>query len=609
MAIVIGINCGHDGSASLVCNGKLKGYIATERLTRIKKCRGITTEAIDYLLKKANLTIDNVDAIAVANWFSDCNDLGKDLWDKEQAGFNISWRCGKSYIIEDDILFNSQHWNDIKGYDSSVPKESQLYLNWNGISKPCYIVKHHFAHTAAVFFLSPFTESLSFSLDFSDRYGACFSLYHFSLDSPRGAKITSGDRLSIGALYSMICDYLGFFPSLEGAGKIMALAAYGEADFNEIADFCYPNDEKLIKMFGRELYYPFLIKLGVKSLPSLQLFYPQLKGEGGTVDPCWRKKDEAFSPLSLKLAANIQLLLERYVASYLVDLKQQLPELASNICFSGGVFLNSVMNEQLYNSKIFSEIFIAPPCGDDGLSIGAAFSIEHFLNSLNGFKRDKIQHTARECFEGGYSYSNSEIIWALENIGQKEKIFFRSYEENDLLNLVVNELDKGKIIGWFEGGSEIGPRALGHRSIIADARDVKIKNQLNLHVKKREAFRPFGPVVLSECKSDWFQLNSDSPFMLRAVNCLKPHLIPSGVHIDNSARVQTVDEKNNGRYYLLLKKFYEKTGVPILINTSFNINGEPIVENPKDALICFLNSELDLLVIGDFIVTKQCRLK
>jgi carbamoyltransferase len=262
--------------------------------------------------------------------------------------------------------------------------------------------------------------------------------------------------------------------------------------------------------------------------------------------------------------------------------------------------LNCVSNGNILKSKLFDNVYAAPACGDEGLATGSALGLNHFL-----LERPKIQHTIKETFEGGISYTAAQIEQSI--LPFSDLVSFSKMDEIGLLNKATDAIAEGKIIAWFEGGSEVGPRALGHRSIIVDPRRKDMKDILNARVKHREPFRPFAPAVLIEHARDWFDLEGESPFMLFSVQCLKPDQLPATTHVDGSARVQTVDADNNGRYYQLIKTFYNKFEVPVLLNTSFNDNGEPIVETPTDALRCFLKTEIDVLILEDFYVEKKCR--
>jgi carbamoyltransferase len=275
--------------------------------------------------------------------------------------------------------------------------------------------------------------------------------------------------------------------------------------------------------------------------------------------------------------------------------------------------LNCVANGKLRERFPHLNFFAAPACGDDGLAVGSA------LYAHSQWKKDKFgamfseasikqAHTNSEIFTGGRLYSNAEILASLEQARQtleKQNILVSDFDKDDTPKYVADLIADGKIVAWFEGGSECGPRALGHRSILADARDAGMKDKLNARVKHREPFRPFCPVVLKEHASEWFKDGTESPFMLFSTVCLQPEKVPSAAHVDNTSRIQTIDEENNGFYYKVVKAFYEKTGIPLMINTSFNIQGEPIVETPLDALNCFANTEIDCLVLQDVILIKQ----
>ena len=336
---------------------------------------------------------------------------------------------------------------------------------------------------------------------------------------------------------------------------------------------------------------------GITSIPDRYNLYPQLEGEGGVVDPRWLSKRDWKK--SANIAATIQAILEESILNYLEYLRQVHPY--KNLCLSGGTMLNCVANGKILKSNLWDNVFLAPACADDGLALGAALYL-NYLTPQGNLKSPKRLFTNREIFDSGRHYNDADITMALPT---EAKVVHKKFKnEKDQIAKVVDLLLEGKIVAWFYRGSESGPRALGHRSILADARIPEMKDKLNLKVKHREEFRPFSPVVLEEFAFEWFDIDCPSPFMLFSVACKKPDIIPSACHIDGSARVQTVDEENNGKYYRLLKEFHRRTGIPCLINTSFNIQGEPIVETPQNAVDCFLGTELDALVLENHLLLK-----
>jgi len=301
--------------------------------------------------------------------------------------------------------------------------------------------------------------------------------------------------------------------------------------------------------------------------------------------------------------------LETSVKNFVDKLHETASSLSNNLCLAGGTMLNCVTNGRLLNESEFENVYLAPAAGDDGLSIGGAMFVSHMLDKnrkkeINQHKRHKTTHSVLEVFEGGKSYDDDEVQEALSN--NASDISWVKMVDDKLVDLIVDDIDQGKVVGWFQGGSELGPRALGHRSILGDARDPDMKDKINNKVKHREEFRPFAPVVPLEDADAWFELsNHPSPYMLFSVKCKQPELIPSGVHIDDTSRVQTVTKEDNGRFYQLVRRFGDKTKVPVIINTSFNVQGQPIVESPADAIKCFLKTEIDVLVLENYVVEKK----
>lgn len=586
----LGLSFGHDGSAAVVINKKLVSYVQTERITRVKKDRGVTKEVIDYVLNKADLKLDQIDIVAITNWYWDKDVNGKELFDKEKKGFSITNQNGTIYPEQEYAKFFASSGGLIANgiYTFNVGEQSL----------PCIFIDHHFAHNCSSFYMSDFESSICLSLDFSDNLGTSNALYYF--DKDRHHAIKKND-LILGSFYGQICDYLGFYPSLTDAGKVMALAAYGKHDQDVVNKLSYPDINN--SFFKGDYYLGLLYNSGVNKLPERRVFYPQLNGEGGEADEYWLNKIDWDKERNKNIAANAQKILEDSLLNYLEEIIDNI-KISDNFCFSGGTMLNCVANGRIKErlSSLGKNVFIPPCPGDDGLSIGAAFFASNNIMKKNkaltsGSKGERHIHSIKDKIEGGVKYSDIEIESALNN--NKDKIVFDKYEYSE----VVEELKNNKVIGWFADGSEIGPRALCRRSIIADPRNKKIKDILNKNVKHRESFRPFAPVVLKSEVSEWFDApDDDNPFMLFSHKCKQPKKIPGICHVDDSARIQTIED--DCRFYSLLSEFNKDTSIPVLINTSFNVKGEPIVESPEDAIKCFLGTNIDVLIIEDYIVRK-----
>jgi len=579
--VILSFNFGHDGSACLLSDGKVLAAIASERVTRRKKQRGVTIEVVEYLLKKAKMGFDDISLVTAVNWFSDCDPMtGNDLSDKYLNGFFLRYQ-GRDLTREEYADRRENFFGDLK---------MNIYGHWFD----CILVDHHFAHCCYAFFMSPYKDAITLSIDFNDNFGTDHSIGYFD-SNHNYIRIRHGGDFVVGSLYGCICDYLGFYPSLIDAGKVMGLAAYGTP---------HPDFKRLswgleAQSLTRDPYLSLLLAFGIKEVPDRRILYPQLKGEKGVPDDRWLNKADWDEELNRNIAATVQAILEESVCNLVKAIAEETKDLSRNLCLSGGTMLNCVCNGKILDLGLFDSIYAAPACGDEGLSMGAALGVAHLLH-----RKDKYYPSVLETFEGGFTYTDAQILSAI--LKHVDEIRFLRMSEDDLIDSAINAIIDGKILAWFEGGSEIGPRALGHRSIIVDPRRGDMKDILNARVKHREPFRPFAPAVLAEMAGEWFDIK-ESPYMLFSVRCLKPELIPATSHVDGSARVQTVDAENNGRYYKLIKEFYRQTEVPVLLNTSFNDNGEPIVETPANAVACFLKTEIDAMVIGDFYLEKKQR--
>ena len=600
---VLSLSFGHDGAASVIVNGKLKSHITSERITRFKKQRGVNKKVIKYVLDKANLTFNDIDIVAVCNWFWDRDSEGKELFDKEAEGFSV--------VKENGIAYN---FDDYRQFYNDINMSAQGVYNFviDNKSKPCFMIDHHFAHAAYSYYMSPFNEAYSMSLDVNDNMGNGHSIYYFNNDGDFRL-IRKGGDFAVGGFYSQMCEYLGFYPSLTDAGKVMALAAYNKDKVNDhLHNIVWPDVVRMGDIYHGDQYQHLMAHHGIKDFPSSRFFFPQLKGEGGKADPKWLDKKDWDSELSKQIAADTQYILENSVSNMLHRLFEY-NRISKNICFSGGTFLNCVMNGELANTFKDINMFAAPACGDDGLTIGAGIflSLQLAKNKQGQIvqkKSKKVFHSIDEIIEGGKKYNKKEIQKAIENY--KDKLIVKECTDEEIYHDVSCDLINKQIIGWFQGGSEIGPRALGKRSILANATDPTMKDNLNDKVKHREGFRPFAPMILEEKAHQWFEFeSSNSPYMLFSYKCKNASKIPSAVHIDGTARIQTLN-KENGKIYELLYTYNENTGhngngIPVIINTSFNIAGEPIVETPEDAIKCFLGTAIDVLVLENFIIRKR----
>lgn len=558
----------HDAGVALIKDGTLVAAAEEERFSRIKHmginaAGGLPYKSINYCLQAAGITAEQVDHVA---YF-----LMPNLWFTRCLGFRIKrlFRDPAATLYYGLGLTSS--FRSIKKTISLITKE---------FSKAKYHeVYHHFAHAGSSFFVSPFDRAAVLTVD------GLGELISTSMGYAEGTKI----RLlreqffphSLGILYSLVTDYLGFEPNSDEY-KVMGLAAYGQPSFyKEFSDIVHPTSDGMFKI-------------------NFAYFNPGFRGPNYFGEKFYRtfgsarQRAEPLSDHHADIAASLQKCLEEtvfHIANRLYDLTG-----VEQLCLAGGVALNCSMNGKLRERTPFKQIFIQPAANDPGTAIGAAYYVYH---QLLGYKRNfQMVHAYY-----GPEYSDEQIKQALDLAKQH----YVRLDEPELLGYTAKCLAEGKIVGWFQGRMEWGPRALGNRSILADPTRPNMKDLINHYVKHREEFRPFAPTVVEERAKEYFQMNDPSPFMLFAckVRDEAKEKIPAVTHVDGTARVQTVTRDTNPRFYNLHIEFEQLRGVPILLNTSFNIMGEPMVCSPRDALRCFAACGLDVLVIGNFVLEKK----
>jgi len=493
--IILGYNghSPHDGSIAVVRDGKILFSLANERLNGEKHIRGVSSRLVAYALKKCNLSLSDVDYIALAG-----------------DGHNLNTDALNS--VEGDVY----HLTDTNRQDE--------FSSWRGTT---LLVPHHMAHTAAAYYTSGFDSAVCYSLDTCDFEYSILGPYLNSMvckyDQNRIKKAYIPGHM-YGVDYSRVCSHIGLEPCLSKAGTMMGLSSFGNPDM----------------LLSRD-------KLSSNKSDD----YP--------------KVDEDFCE-ALKYAYSAQKYLEEDVINYLIQLKEENPD-QENLCLSGGTFLNCNLNGKIVERNIFKNVHHFPACGDDGLSVGAALFAYH-----EALDNPLIKHKDQELvYLGGSHPLVSEI--------QFEK--------------VVDALVDGKIVAWANGRSEFGPRALGNRSILADPRNSWNRDKINQMVKNREWFRPFAPICLEEHYQEYFDFPKPSPHMLYTAKVKKPEDIPACVHVDGTARFQTVNQEQNPDMYKLIMMFYERTGVPVLLNTSLNGKGEPICEISDQVFWLLRGTEID----------------
>ncbi len=593
MSKILGISAFyHDSAATLIDKGSIVAAVQEERFSRIKHDSRFPTNSIKFLLKNSNTSLNEIDKIIFYEKpFLKFERLLETYIGYSPKGFNQFSKAIPIWLKE-KLFQKSQIIKYLKDIEKDFKSENKIYFS-----------EHHFSHAASAFYPSPFENAIIFTADGVGEWATT------TVAIGKNNKIEMKKEIefphSLGLLYSAFTYYTGFKVN-GGEYKLMGLAPYGEPRFtNLILDNLI--DVKEDGSFRvNQFFFDYATGLKMTNEKFNKLFGNKPR------DP----NAEQVNQFHMDIAASIQKVTEDILLKIVRNLKAEYK--IQNLCLAGGVALNCVANGKILKEKIFENIWIQPAAGDAGGSLGAAMAYWH--NELG--KERKNNYDLMNCSYLGPEYSNEEIEKILKNIGAN----FKSIDKEELLNFTISKLEEGSAIGWFQGKMEFGPRALGGRSILGDARSAGMQKKLNLKVKFRESFRPFAPAVLLEDLNDWFDLETESPYMLLVGRVKKEKLfniskeekrlkgleklnivrsqIPAVTHVDNSARIQTVTS-NNGIYYDLIKKFKEKTGCPVIVNTSFNIRGEPPVNTPEDAFKCFMATDLDLLVIGNCILEKE----
>ncbi len=560
--IILGLNYYfHDSSACIVKDGILIAAIEEERLNRDKHTQAFPELAIKKCLDIAGLTYTDIDHVAVSikpttNW---SNKLG--------------------FLLRRPQLFMPFFGHHVVNAYAKQ-RRFKIWYNkiWKGSNRPeIHFIKHHLTHVAGSFFVSPYKKAALLGIDGSGEWATTW------LGSGDGNTIEQLSESffpnSLGSFYETVTQFCGFKPNYD-EGKTMGLAPMGDSSVykDEVDKMISVDSKGRLKVDLSYFNYQYLTK------DSYSKKFLDIFGEP-------RAKDGEFKDNHVNTAAAFQHVLENKVLEMCHILHEKTK--ADYLVISGGVSLNSVMNGRIVRETPFKDVYVMPAAGDNGTSIGAAY---YLYNGLQKNPRVFVHDNAYI----GTQYSNEEIKHAIDGAKLNAE-----YAE-DASEIAASLLEKGKIIGWFQGAMEIGPRALGNRSILANPSYPDMKRKINSEVKHREAYRPFAPSALVESYKDYFDLEVEAPFMLKVCSVLKDkqEILPSITHVDGTARLQTVNKETNPLYHSLIYKLGEKTGVPVVLNTSFNIQGEPVVESPKDALRCFYSTGLDALVIGNYVLEK-----
>ena len=595
MTSILGISAFyHDSAAVMVRDGKIVAAVQEERFSRKKHDSSYPFQAIEFVLKEAKLKLSEVDYVVFYEKpflkFERLLETYVAFAPKGFKSFSMSmpiWLREK--LFQKKILFN-----ELKNHDE----------NFNDINK-IYFSEHHFSHAASAFYPSPFKKAIILTLDGVGEWATT------TVAKGDGSDLEILKEIhfphSIGLLYSAFTYYTGFKVN-GGEYKVMGLAPYGVSKFkNLILDELIDLKDDGTFRLNME-YFDYATGLKMISEKFSDLFGQHARNP----------KKELLTQFHMNIASSIQSVTEEIILRLTKSIAKEYDN--KNLCMAGGVALNCVANGKILKEKIFENIWIQPAAGDAGGALGSALALWH--KELKNERSLPIKDEMQGSYLGP-SFDDNEIEKNLTSIGAN----YEKFSEDKLLEITAQELSREKTIGWFQGKMEFGPRALGARSIIADPRSDKMQKILNLKVKFRESFRPFAPSIIRDDLSKWFELNCDSPYMLLVADVnksirrnmtneekklfgikklnIKRSDIPAVTHVDYSARVQTVHKETNPKYYKLIQNFKKITNCPIIVNTSFNVRGEPIVCNIQDAYRCFMGTDLDMLVCGNFILYKE----
>ena len=595
MITILGISAFyHDSAAALLIDGKIIAAAQEERFTRIKHDSNYPRHAINFVLKKANLKLSNLDKIVFFEKpFLKFERLLETYVAFAPKGFESFCKAMPIWLKEK--LFQKKLLIDeLNKHDKDFNQDGKLFFS-----------EHHLSHAASAFYPSPFKDAIILTADGVGEWATTT----VAIGKNENLKIKKELHFphSLGLLYSAFTYFTGFKVN-SGEYKLMGLAPYGDPIYekkivNNLIDIKEDGTFKL-----DQSYFNYATGLTMTNNKFHKLFGKNPRNP----------KIENITQFHMDIAASIQLVTENIMLKLARSLRNEYQ--IKNLCLSGGVALNCVANGKILKENIFENIWIQPASGDAGGSLGAALAYWH----LEGKKERVIN--PEDDMQGSYlgpEFTNIEIENELKNLGAN----FEKLDDNEIIEKTSSDLSNNMAIGWFQGRMEFGPRALGSRSILGDPRNSNTQKNLNLKVKFRESFRPFAPSIIEEDLGEWFEIKSKSPYMLLVSNINKEKIIkmtdqekslfgieklnikrssiPAVTHVDYSARIQTVNKKTNVRFYNLIKSFKKKTGCPVIVNTSFNVRGEPIVNTPTDAFNCFMGTNLDKLVIGNFYLDKS----
>lgn len=560
----------HDSAAALIKNGSIVAAAEEERFTRKKHDQSFPVHAIEYCLNEGQITLDQIDSIVFYDKpILKFDRLLETYFERAPLGLT-SFLQAMPIWLKEKIYFKKLLRDSFKRFGDRLP--------------PIYFSEHHLSHAASAFYPSPYQSAAVLCIDGVGEW-ATTSAWHghgselnplFEIQFPH----------SLGLFYSAFTAYLGFKVN-SGEYKMMGLAPYGRPEFKDLIlkELIYFHSDGSFQL--NLSYFDFTQSREMTTKKFYELFGRPKRNE-----------DEPLTEFHKNLAASVQVITEMAV----MNLARQVKFLTSadSLTLAGGVALNCVANSVLKKSGLFKNIWVQPASGDSGGALGAALAWYYLEKKQPRNLNKDWQHGSLL----GPSFRPDLIKILLEEMN----VYFAEYtDENELNEIISEELIKGSVIGLFRGRMEFGPRALGSRSIIGDPRIPHMQSTMNLKIKKRESFRPFAPAVLKEEVENFFEWEKDNPapYMLFTAQAKNPQLLPATTHVDGSARLQVVDENIHRRFHQLIKAFYKKSGCPVIINTSFNVRGEPIVLRPSEALNCFMTTDMDVLVLENFLLRKN----
>ena len=594
MTTILGISAFyHDSAAALIKDGNIISAAQEERFSRKKHDARYPYNAINFILEDSNTKLNEIDHIVFFEKpFLKFERLLETYMAFAPKGFK-SFSLSMPIWLREKLFQKKFLFEKLKQHDENFKDINRIKFS-----------EHHYSHAASAFFPSPFKEAIILTLDGVGEWATTT----VAMGKDNNLKMLKEIYFphSLGLLYSAFTYYTGFKVN-SGEYKVMGLAPYGKPRYKDLII------EKLMDLkndgsFRLNMkYFNYATGLTMTNKKFSDLFGQPVR------DP----KKKLLSQFHMDIASSIQAVTEEIVLRIVKNLAEE--HKAKNLCLAGGVALNCVANGKIFKEKIFDNIWIQPAAGDAGGALGAALAYWHR-------ELDKPRNDLKDQMKGSYlgpRFNENQVESKLKEL----KAVFRKEKTNQIISITAKELSNSKTVGWFQGRMEFGPRALGGRSILADPRSEKMQKELNLKIKFRESFRPFAPSVLRDDASKWFDLDYDSPYMLLVAEVnkdkqlkmsdkeenlfgidklnIKRSSIPAITHVDYSARIQTVHRETNPKYYDLLMEFKKKTDCPVLVNTSFNVRGEPIVCSVEDAFNCFMGTNLDILVIEDFILFKK----